>query len=383
VSNGVEGTASKKRILVMGLHHVNKGGTIIVGGVGNYLEALIEHYRSESFVIELFLTGRRPGRTSNLYYSISIIGDYYRFFRKLLRHEYALVHFNTSLHWVGVIRDSIFLLLARTRSTKTVVFWRGWSTDFERKVDNLTILLRIIRIVFSQADAFIVLGSSFKSKLRCWGFRQEIYVETTAVDDNLVDGFSPTRKIEVMRGSEKIQLLFFSRIELAKGVIETIDAFSAVRLKDRDVSLVIAGAGPDDDLVRQHVEHLGDERITVIGYVRGEKKRRILENSHLLCFPTYYGEGLPNAILEAMAFGIPVITRPVGGIPDIFTEGENGFYAQSLDKNVLSELIVNVLSDKDAMARMAMNNYCAAKERFMASVVAKRIDRIYNRVVYA
>jgi glycosyltransferase involved in cell wall biosynthesis len=170
-------------------------------------------------------------------------------------------------------------------------------------------------------------------------------------------------------------------LELAKGIIETIDAFSALNNTDREISLVIAGDGPDADIVKKHVKKIGNDRIELVGYISGKKKRNILECSHLMCFPTSYGEGLPVVILEAMAFGIPIITRPVGGIPDIFADGVNGFYVQSLDREAYSKLLKEVIADKESLVRISLNNYKLARERFLSSLVAKKLDEIYRRMI--
>jgi glycosyltransferase involved in cell wall biosynthesis len=251
----------------------------------------------------------------------------------------------------------------------------------EQRIERSKILSILFRGMFDQADIVAVLSSTFREKLQRLGFRKEILLETTTVDDSLLNGFSLTSKIREIKSSEKLQILFLSRLQVTKGVIETIDAFSKLHREDRDLELVIAGDGSDGNLVRKRVEALGDNRIKLVGYVRGEEKRKILENSHLLCFPTYYGEGLPNSIIEAMAFGIPIITRPVGGIPDNVREGENVYYVPSLNGNSLEKLLNDVISDKEGLAKMATNNYNVSRERFLSSIVAKRLDNIYKKVV--
>jgi len=376
-----ENIKGKTKILLIYLYHGLNDGVTPSGGVGYYLKSLFKHFSSDSFKLERFMTGRRPGKKSNIYYVFSILSDYVRFFLTLFKNDYVLVHFNTSFLFAGVIRDSIFFLIAKLYSKKIIVFWRGWSQELERWIDNNVILLRIFRSVFNKADAFIVLGLSFKKKLQGWGFNKEIFVETTTVDDRLLEDFSLDNKLNEINGCAKLQLLYLSRIEVAKGIIETIDAFSSLKLNDRELAITIAGDGPDYELMQEHIKKVGDSRIKVVGNVMGEEKRKILRSSHLFCLPTYYGEGLPNAIIEAMAFGMTIITRPVGGIPDIFIEGENGFYADSLDKDYLSNLLKNIITDREAMCKIAKNNYYLAQKQFLASIVAKRIENIYKKVV--
>ena len=166
-----------------------------------------------------------------------------------------------------------------------------------------------------------------------------------------------------------------------KGIVETIEAFLKLKNVDRELELVIAGDGPAFDLVKELVEQSGDKRIQLLGYVRGASKRAILERSHLMLLPTSYGEGLPVCMLEAMVFGIPIITTPVGGIPDNFIEGENGYYIHNVTGKSLAELIRKMIGAKDDLARIVVNNYYFARKKFPASVVAQRLEAIYQQVI--
>lgn len=76
-----------------------------------------------------------------------------------------------------------------------------------------------------------------------------------------------------------------------------------------------------------------------------EKKKIETFISHdIYCFPTY-GEGMPVSLLEAMAFGFPVVTRPVGGIKDFFENGKHGFLTNSKDPEIFAELIEKFLKN--------------------------------------
>ncbi len=86
---------------------------------------------------------------------------------------------------------------------------------------------------------------------------------------------------------------------------------------------------------------------------------------------------MPTSVLEAMAFGLPVITRPVGGLKDFFINGEHGFMTESKDPEIIAGLIEKIIPDKGLWKRISINVHEYAKERFMASMVAKRLEDIY------
>jgi glycosyltransferase involved in cell wall biosynthesis len=118
-----------------------------------------------------------------------------------------------------------------------------------------------------------------------------------------------------------------------------------------------------------------------MGYVVGQEKYRLLESSHILCFPTY-SEGFPNTIVEAMAFGIPVVTRPVGGIADFFKNGENGFATDSKDPIVFVNLMEKLLVDEDLYRKISLYNYQYAEENLVASQAASRLEKIYKSILF-
>lgn len=367
-------TNKKKKILVLCPHWDRQGG------VTNYCNAIFKYYDSCFFVLERFTIGRRPGTKSNFYFLVTTIHDYIRFFVFLCNNKCVLIHINPSLSIVALLRDLFFLLIAKLHGKKVLVFIHGWSPELEFFLDKNVVTCKIFGFFSNISDTFIVLATSFKKKLRDWGFCRYIYIETTTFDDDLTREFSLQIKNEHIKKIQSFNILFLSRIDLKKGVLELVDAFCELEQRVANVELVIAGDGPDLDFVKKRVSKLNSKRIKLVGYVTGDKKRKLFENSQLLCLPTYYGEGLPVSILEAMAFGIPVITRPVGGIPDHFIEGLNGYYITSLESKPFSAQLEKIILDKEGLSKMAAINYKFAHRYFAASIVSKRLDHIYMQM---
>lgn len=364
----------KEKVLVLCTHPERQGG------VTNYCNSIFKYYDSTYFILERFTIGRRPGKKSNFHFILITILDYIRFFIFLGKNDYALIHINPSFSNVALPRDLFFLLIAKFYNKKVIVFMHGWSPNFEFLLDKNPVLFKTFSFFSNFADSFIVLASSFKKKLREWGIDRDILVETTTFDDDLTRGFSLQRKSEQVNKTQKFIILFLSRIDVKKGILEIIEAFTKLEKTDDNVKLVIAGDGPDFELVKNHILKLNTKRIKLIGFVTGEEKRAVFENSQLLCLPTYYGEGLPVSILEAMAFGLPVLTRPVGGIPDHFKEGIHGYYVPSLESTPFSAQLKGIISDRKTLSTIATSNYKFAHQHFPASVVSKRLDRIYMKI---
>jgi len=83
----------------------------------------------------------------------------------------------------------------------------------------------------------------------------------------------------------------------------------------------------------------------------------------------------------AVAFGLPIVTRPVGGICDFFENGKMGFITESKAPEVFADLMEKLITDCDGRKKIARYNQRYAKEHFMALQVAKRIESIYQKVL--
>jgi len=200
---------------------------------------------------------------------------------------------------------------------------------------------------------------------------QPIYLETTQVDDDLLAGFRIEEKVYAGR-----HILYMARVEADKGIFETLDALAA--LEREGAELVVAGSGPALADARAHAEKAGMTNVEFIGYAFGADKVAALSAADIYIFPTHYGEGMPNSVLEAMAFGLPVITRPVGGLRDFFEDGRMGFLTESRDAGEYARLIDRLLGDPAMMGEIGHYNYRYAEQRFWAGRVARRLQGIYE-----
>ena len=213
-----------------------------------------------------------------------------------------------------------------------------------------------------------------------WGFSKPIYVETTAVDERLLQGLTIDAIDQRFSDLSHPQILFMSRIERSKGIYELIDAFVTIKECIPEAFLTIAGAGNESAKIREYIESKGIMNICLLGFIQGSKKRRVLNQTHLFVLPSY-SEGMSNAILEAMAFGIPVIATKVGGLLDFFEDSIHGYYIDLKSSSSIATKSIEMLSNPLVMREMAHSNFNLSRERFVASVVVKRLEKIYDTLL--
>jgi glycosyltransferase involved in cell wall biosynthesis len=142
----------------------------------------------------------------------------------------------------------------------------------------------------------------------------------------------------------------------------------------------VGGDGGALEEAKRYVTARNITGVQFVGHVSGVDKVQALRMADCYLFPSYE-EGMPISVLEAMAFGVPVITRPVGALADFFSNGDMGFMTESKSPEVLARLMNTLIGDPAACNRMGRYNRDYALKHFTASQVAAEIESIYRDVL--
>lgn len=344
------------------------------GGISNYFAILKNRFLINAVYIEV---GRRTNEKGLMRSLRRLIIDYARFIKTLRNERLDLVHINISLNTKGVIRDGVFIFLSKIYKIKVLVFFHGWDKSFDKKLKGM--FLWVFKRIYISSSAFIVLAVDFKNQLMKWGFNQPIFIESTLVDDDLLSGFDIYEKIERRINEKRIKILFLARIIKEKGIYETVDALALLQKEYPNIDLIVAGEGEERGLVGHYVKKKNIQNVYFTGYVTGERKQKIFQDAYLYCLPSYQ-EGMPTSLLEALSFGLPIITQPVGGIVDFFENGKNGFVTKSREPARIAEYIEKLIMEKNLYRQISLNNYLLAKEKYLASEGVKRLENIYKKL---
>lgn len=289
---------------------------------------------------------------------------------------YDVVHLNPSLGASAVIRDGLLLRAAKRAGRRVLVFFHGWDRKFESQLVGFR--LELFKATYFRADAIVVLAEQFRDQLRKWGYRGNVFTETTTFDDAQAD-IDPVELAKERSRHTGTRLLFLGRVIREKGVFETLEAYRSLKCRQLELSLVIAGDGPDLDSARAWADRAQLRDVEFPGYVTGDKKNMYFREADVYVFPTCFGEGMPVSVLEAMAFALPIVIRPAGGLPDFFEDGKMGAMVEDDAPGTLAEALSRIIQSKAGMAAMGEYNWNYSQEHFVASRVAQRIEEIYRR----
>jgi glycosyltransferase involved in cell wall biosynthesis len=344
---------------------INVPNLSLPGGVANHYLGLF-HFWRENVVYNI--VGRRKWWFPAI---LSMMYDCVKFVLLCIFGNFDVVVLNPSLANRALHRDAIFLTIAKVLRLKVCVFIHGWDVSVERKIDaNHALFLH----KFGRADAFIVLAAQFEGKLRSWGIRAPIYLSTTKVDDRLIEGFD----IHAKRYSKN--LLFLARMEPNKGIMIALEAFRRIIENHPEARFIVAGSGSALDAAIEFVSAESIQNVEFLGNISGHNLIDTFIKSDVYILPSSHGEGMPTSVLEAMAFGLPVITRPVGGLVDFFEDGKMGLISDSLDPEWFSLAIDRLFSSPKFVEAIGHYNHEYAKQHFLASRVAKQLEGILKGI---
>lgn len=342
------------------------------GGITHHFRALNKFYGPN---VEYLAVGRRYGRKRAMPYVIRLFADYIIYLFKI--QPCAVVHLNPSLCRTCFFREVIFILMAKLFRKKIVVQFHGWDIHFQQQVDRNWQWL--FRAVWCRAGAMLVLAKDFKDQLERWGYKGPIYTETTAMDESLVPEVLAAREKTGSRDLTRLHAIYLARVEKTKGVYESVDAVG--RMPADEIHLTLGGNGSDYEDLKTYVKSRGYKNIDLPGYLSGTQKTDIFAAADVFLFPSYYGEGLPVCILEAMAVGLPVITCAVGGIGDFFEDNTMGILVPPQDVPAIQKALIFLRENPEKRLEMGRYNAEYARQRFYAANVAARMEAIYTQVM--
>jgi glycosyltransferase involved in cell wall biosynthesis len=342
---------------------INTPDISLLGGVANHYKGLIDFWTEN---VKYNFIGSRMSIPGILLIPFDLI----KFFIKCLIFQPNIIVLNPSLGKRAFYRDALFLKISYFLKIKTIVFFHGWDKKFEKQLSSNP---QIFQKQYGYASAFIVLASEFKELIHSWGIDKHIYITTTKVDDKLISDFSIEKKIY------KKNILFLARIIEEKGVYVALEAFKKIVNLFPDTKLTIVGDGSDLANIQRLVKELNLSNVLITGALSGESLKEQFGKADIYIFPTFYGEGMPTSVLEAMAFGLPIITRPVGGLSDFFQNKKMGYLIDSLNPDDFAEKITSLFNDQKNIKEIGKYNYNYAKKHFYASNVALKMESIFNK----
>ncbi len=302
------------------------------------------------------------------------------FYRKAaeLAKDFDLIHAHWALPagWIGALLKRRY---PRLRYVVTVHSSDLWL------LERLPLGRTLFRQILNEADCLTLVSQDLEKRLARFlpdafhTHRKKIRVLSMGIhwDRYQPDGSKALKKKELGLGEGKV-ILYLGRLIPLKGVADLVAAVPSIP----GVQLLVLGDGVE----REKLEALsqGSPHIRFLGNVQGPKKLNYLKAADIAVFPSLSSrgrtEGLPVALLEAMASGLAVIATDTGGMKEVIQHGQNGLLTQPGDVARLRKTLEFLLGDESyclGLGEAAHRTSC----RFDWSVIGGSFLRIYNDVV--
>jgi glycosyltransferase involved in cell wall biosynthesis len=267
------------------------------------------------------------------------------------------------------LRTSPILLVARALHIRVVGDLPGADYPF---LDGRGAVPRYSRWALRGVHRVRVLGASIAAILAARGLHN-----TEVLSNGIAE---PPRAREAGPGFERpAHLLYVGALAESKGIITLLGLMRELAASGVDAKLDLVGDW-ESDATRDRVLALRDEwglhdNVALRGLLVGDAKWRAFRQAHVLVHPTSW-DGQPVAILEAFAFGVPVVATRVGAIPDTIRDGVEGYLMGDHSVAELATGVRALLADRKTYATYARHARQAYVERFSADVFAPRMAEL-------
>jgi len=355
-----------------------------LGGIATYFKSLLSSslpervnlrfVQSSTHNRELSQSGRVT--TANLF---SAMDDCMRFFWAAATYRPQICHITTAFG-LSFIKNSVFVGIARVFGSRVLLHPRcGLSAlYFDRPWWWKWLFCQVVRMT----NGVIGLSSEWKQ------LPQIVHGSRFFFLSNAIN-LAPYLAIAQDRFKKStqdgvIKVLFLGYIGQAKGSFDLLEAIQKIEYEGSEIVFDFVG----DELRKGEINQLR-ERILKAGLdhmvrlhqpVIDEAKLACFRNADVFVYPSY-SEGLPIAVIEAMASGLPIVASNVGGLPDLVREGENGFIVDPGSPDQLAIGLQKVIADRELRHSMGKSSCEFANEHYDIEQHVVKLVEIYEKSI--
>lgn len=332
------------------------------GGIATWTKLFINSEIAKEHNVDLInsaIKGKRINKLEKKFIvdEIKRVASIYLKVRKFLKDDYDIVHINCAGSTLGMIRDYVCAKKAK-KTTAKVVFHFHCDTKFMIKGKFPEF---IFRKICHKADQILCLNQSSQEYIKYKTTKESIKIP------NFID-FDNRKFIREEISSQITNIIFVGHVMKSKGCADII----SIAEKLPDINFKLIGKVAEEFKMLPKLKN-----IQYCGEISKEEVLNNMQSADLLLFPTYT-EGFPNVVLEAMACGLPIITTPVGAIPEML-EDKGGVLVDVGDINGYITAI-NTLQEKKLRISMSLWNQEKVFKSYTTKIAMETIFSEYAKI---
>ena len=182
-------------------------------------------------------------------------------------------------------------------------------------------------------------------------------------------------------------ILCIARLVEKKGHEYLIRALAIIKQQALDFKCIMVGNGPlQNQLINQLKEKKLEDRVEFVGEFSPVQARDILEQADIFCLPCIHAssgdrDGIPVALMEAMAKRLPVISTHMKGITELIKSGDNGLLVPERDEKALADALITLLKSANLRSRLAEAGYNTIHEYFNSRKETTKLYQIFLKQI--
>lgn len=347
------------KVLMVGVDEKRYGGMWTVAS--NYINS--EEY-NKKVNLEYVATSTNGSAFKRLFFMLK---GFYKIAKLLNKKDFDIVHIHMAEKG-STFRKGYVAKMANKKGSKVIIQlhagpFMAWYNDLSESKKQ-----KIIKI-FGYADKVLVLGEYWKKEL------------STLIDDKkmsvLYNGVTiPSKNLYKLSNRN---IVYMGVLKREKGIYDLIEAIDVIKNKlPEDAKVLLCGNDLEGDIAEVIKSKNLNDRIQMLGWINEKERDSIYRKARISVLPSYF-EALSMTIIEAMSYGIPIITTDISTMKEIL--GDKSVLVQPGDVKALANHILEMFDDDKLLMSMSKDEYKIAQNTFSINHNVDRTIEIYEEVM--
>jgi len=351
----------KTNVLIVG-----PSNTGLKGGQATHVDNLMNAFISEADIKTYFYSS-----SSGLENTENLVVKAFRLIRTILVFPFHLrmisvVHLNSSFDNKALIRDFFLLLWSGLFLKKTLIQYHG-GDPFEVSLTKTPVFSWVYSYFWKRCKILILNDN-----------QKQWFQEQNIKDVLRVKNYVRLPKLAKHKDNKLFKFVYIGRVIKEKGLLEIVEAVQLLKDKD-NFHVHIYGHGEDYSSINQAIKESNlQNRVTLEGSVELDEKNEVLAGADAFLYPSYYPEGLPYAVLEALSYAVPVICTDAGALSYVVVDKFTCLKVKKKSSSHLAEQMDLLMSDNVLRSRLADSSRKLIVDKYSVNVMKSLFLRLWK-----
>lgn len=225
-----------------------------------------------------------------------------------------------------------------------------------------------VDMIFNSADRMLVLGEYWKKQMATIVNPDKIEILYNGAECPRENPYNVDGKC----------ILYMGLLNRTKGTYDLVDAIELINNElPSEIKVYLCGVDEKGDVTRYVLEKALQDRFFMPGWINKNTRLELFKNTLICVLPSYY-EGLSMTVIEAMCYGIPMVTTNISTMPELL--GDEIEKIEPGDIRKLAELIIELVTNRELRFKNSKIEYERARDKFSQDIIMKRTIDIYREV---